>query len=185
VKSSRNILLSGKKPAKLALLGFMGCGKSSIGPLLARGLGFSYIDLDTVIESREKTTIRKIFEHRGEGVFRELEEAALAEVAQRAEPCVLSCGGGIVLSEKNRDALCKDFVSVWIDVPLDELLERLELERAARPLLAEPGYRNRAAELYTQRRALYESASLHRYAWKKGEDAAASAAAIAHILGES
>lgn len=182
MKSSPDSPFSGRTPAKLALLGFMGSGKSSIGPQLARGLGLSYIDLDELIERRERMTIGEIFQNKGEKFFRELEETVLEEAARMPGDCVLSCGGGIVLSEKNRALLRTGFVSVWIDVPLDELLGRLELERSARPLLAEAGYRSRAAALLAQRVALYESASRYRYTWKKGEDAAASAAVIAEML---
>jgi shikimate kinase len=172
----------GRNPGKLALLGFMGCGKSSIGPLLALKLGVSYIDLDERIERREARTIGEIFLTRGEAVFRELEQASLAEVARRSEPCVLSCGGGIVLSELNRRVLRESFVSVWVDVPLEELLKRLENERKTRPLLARGDYPERAFALLGERRALYESASRYRYRWKKGEDAPTSAALIAGML---
>ncbi|MDX9827781.1 MAG: shikimate kinase [Spirochaetia bacterium] len=173
---------SGPLPVKLALLGFMGCGKSSIGPLLAKLLGLSYIDLDELIERRESMSISEIFQHRGEAAFRELERSMLAETAQSPEACVLSCGGGIILSDQNRAMLRKDFVSVWIDVPLEELLKRLELERAARPLLVSEDYRSRAAALFAQRLALYELAARYRYGWKKGDDAAASAEGIAGML---
>ncbi len=172
-----------RNPGKLALLGFMGCGKSSIGPLLALRLGVSYIDLDALIEKREAKTINEIFLTRGEAAFRELEQALLAEVARMPEPCVLSCGGGIVLSEPNRRALKESFVSVWVDVPLEELLKRLGNERKTRPLLAREDYPERASSLFVERRALYESASRYRYRWRKGEDAPTSAALIAGMLG--
>jgi shikimate kinase len=182
VKYSGEVLGSGPRSLKIALLGFMGCGKSSIGPLLAKRLAISYIDLDKLIELQEKITIREIFQHRGEANFRELEEIMLGKVARKPEAFVVSCGGGIVLSPKNRALLMKDFISVWIDVPLGELLHRLELQRAKRPLLADEDYRSKAAILLAERQKLYKAAARFRHVWKQGENASESAANIVEMI---
>jgi shikimate kinase len=160
----------------------MGCGKTSIGPLVAERLGISYLDLDQLIEKRESRSVREIFLANGEAEFRKLEGELLAELAQRRGACVLSCGGGIVLSEKNRSLLRESFVSIWIDVPLGELLRRLEKEREERPLLAQDDYAETAASLFLKREELYESASLYRYRWKEGQDARTSADIIAGMI---
>src|SRR5437773_9275479 len=84
------------------LLGFMGSGKSTVGALLARELGWHFIDLDTTIEAAEGKTIREIFEAEGEAPFRTIEHAVLTE-ASKTEPAVISLGGGTFAQKPNID----------------------------------------------------------------------------------
>ncbi len=182
MKSLPESPVPGQFKAKIALLGFMACGKTSIGPFLAERLGITYLDLDRLIEKRESKSVSAIFGSSGETAFREMEQGILIELARMPGACVLSCGGGIVLSEKNRSLLRESFLSVWIDVPLAELLRRLELEREDRPLLAQDDYAETAAALFLKREKLYESASRYRYRWKEGQDARTSADIIAGMI---
>lgn len=170
------------KTRKIALIGFMGCGKSSIGHFLASGLGLPHIDLDEEIEKRAGLSVREIFEQKGEAFFRELERQALASLAQKTEAFVLSCGGGAVLSPSSRRLLRQAYFTVWIDVPLDELLRRLSQEKETRPLLASADYAPRAEALLRLRAPLYASASRFAHPWRPGETAAESASAIAEKI---
>ena len=118
-------------PKRIALIGFMASGKTCVGEKLAARLGYSAGDTDCMVETSAGMTISEIFEIEGEDGFRTREAAALAlsaSVSARGieTPIVLSCGGGIVLSERNRDILASDFFSVWLDVPLEEILKRLK-----------------------------------------------------------
>jgi len=108
------------------LLGFMGCGKSTVGALVARRLGWPFIDLDATIEAGQSMNIREIFEHAGEPFFRELERAALTE-ASKTEPAVIALGGGTFVQEANLQFI-RDLgaATIWLDTPLDELLRRCE-----------------------------------------------------------
>lgn len=106
------------------LLGFMGSGKSTVGALVARALGWPLIDLDTTIEAGQGVTIREIFDRAGEPFFREIERAALSE-ASKAEPAVIALGGGTFAQEPNLQLIReRGGATVWLDSPFEELLRR-------------------------------------------------------------
>jgi shikimate kinase len=106
------------------LLGFMGSGKSTVGELLAREIGWPFIDLDTTIEAGQGATIRDIFEHVGEPFFREVERAALAEVS-KTEPAVIALGGGTWTLTGNQELIRgSGATTIWLDCSLEELLQR-------------------------------------------------------------
>jgi shikimate kinase len=106
------------------LLGFMGSGKSTVGALVARALGWPLIDLDTTIEAGQGETIREIFDRAGEPFFREIERAALSE-ASKAEPAVIALGGGTFAQEPNLQLIReRGGATVWLDSPFEELLRR-------------------------------------------------------------
>ncbi|MGB4372095.1 MAG: shikimate kinase, partial [Halanaerobiales bacterium] len=89
----------------IALIGFMGSGKSSVGRELARRLAYSFIDTDQEIERKSRMTIPEIFKTYGEAYFRQLEEEVLVEIIENNKEMVLATGGGIILSESNRSIL--------------------------------------------------------------------------------
>jgi len=106
------------------LLGFMGSGKSTVGPLLARGLGWPFIDLDQVIEAGQGLTIREIFEQAGEPFFRQVEQAALTEMA-RTEPAVIALGGGTFVQTANVELVRESGgITIWLDCSVEELRRR-------------------------------------------------------------
>ncbi|HMD99877.1 MAG TPA: shikimate kinase [Terriglobia bacterium] len=108
------------------LLGFMGSGKSTVGALLARALGWPFIDLDAVIEAAQGETIRGIFEQAGEPAFRRIEHAALTEVS-RTEPAVIALGGGTFVQEPNLQLIrAAGGATIWLDCTLDELRVRCQ-----------------------------------------------------------
>jgi shikimate kinase len=118
--------MSRQRRKLIYLLGFMGSGKSTVGGLLAKALGWPLIDLDTVIEAGQGLSIREIFENSGEPFFRQLEHAALTE-ASKAEPAVIALGGGTFAQPSNVD-LIRDSggTTVWLDCPPAVLRARCE-----------------------------------------------------------
>jgi shikimate kinase len=108
------------------LLGFMGSGKSTVGKLLARTLGWPLIDLDEVIEAGQGLSIRDIFENSGEPFFREIERAALTE-ASKTEPVVIALGGGTFAQPSNVELIRQaGGTTVWLDCPADVLRARCQ-----------------------------------------------------------
>lgn len=169
---------------KIALIGFMGCGKTCVGGLLASRISSPFLDLDEEIERTEGRSITDIFTSEGESAFRRMESDALASVARRKGDLVLSCGGGVVLAASNRQTLAREYLTIWIDVPLEELLRRLSREREGRPLLKSGDFQGKAKALLESRLPLYREASALIYSWKEGESTSDSASAIMRRLVE-
>lgn len=141
----------------IALIGFMGSGKSTIGPLLAEKIGWRFRDMDDIIESRTGKHIPDIFEEQGEAAFRDYESEALKSQTEN-ERIVLACGGGIVLREENVKRLRRFFHVVYLNLPLEELKKRL-LRSHGRPLIAVEDPEQRVEELYQFRQILYRNAA--------------------------
>ncbi len=136
------------------LLGFMGSGKSTVGALLARELGWPFIDLDTTIETAERKTIREIFENEGEAPFRAIEHVVLTE-ASKTEPAVISLGGGTFAQKPNLDFIrAADGVTIWLDCSITGLRVRCA-RMTNRPLFRDPAS---FEELFNQRLPYYQLA---------------------------
>jgi shikimate kinase len=136
------------------LLGFMGSGKSTVGALLARRLGWPFIDLDNTIEAGQGASIREIFERVGEPFFRELERAALVEVSKTG-PAVIALGGGTWVQQPNLDFIrATGGATVWLDCSLEELRRRCA-DINNRPLFRDP---DSFAQLFNQRVPYYRLA---------------------------
>ncbi len=151
------MILKLKRTPAIYLVGFMGCGKSTVGRALADELGWSFIDLDHEIEQREGSTIAQIFDERGEPAFRTLETAALrARVhnVQSGRPQVVSLGGGTFLSEENYELVANNGVTVWLDCPFSHVERRVAGE-THRPLARDPAQLRR---LFESRRGGYARA---------------------------
>lgn len=133
---------------KIALIGFMGAGKSSA----ARALGPGSADVDEVIEAREGRRVQQIFDSDGEGAFRELEERVTLELLNDPSLHTLALGGGAILSPRVREALRGTRV-VWLDVDIVDARERVRAGEDSRPLARDP---QRFEQLYEERRPLYE-----------------------------
>ncbi len=106
------------------LVGMPGAGKSVVGRALAGRLGVPFVDLDTEIERREGKPVPEIFSDVGEAGFRGMEAAVLTH-ASTQDPSVVACGGGIVLEPANRITLRNTGTTVYLDVPLALLKERV------------------------------------------------------------
>lgn len=136
------------------LLGFMGSGKSTVGALLARKLGWRFIDLDDTIEAGQGATIRDIFEQVGEPFFREIERAALVE-ASKTGPAVIALGGGTWVQQPNLEFIQgTGGATIWLDCGLEELRRRCATINN-RPLFRDPAH---FAQLFEQRLPFYRLA---------------------------
>lgn len=144
--------------ANLYLVGMMGAGKSTIGQAMATRLGYRFCDTDTVIEQAAQQTIPQIFEATGEAAFRALESQVLSQLSPYTR-MVIATGGGIVLDQENWWHL-RQGVVVWLDVPVEELVQRLQGD-ANRPLLQRPDWQQHLAQLLSDRRQRYAQADLH------------------------
>lgn len=141
----------------IVLCGFMGCGKSTVGGLLAKKTGMTFVDLDTYIEKKEGKTISKIFEDNGEEYFRELERKAAAELSEK-NGVVIAAGGGTLTFKENVEVLKKGGKIVLLDLPVETIAARLKND-TTRPLLNRPDKDKAMRELYDKRLPLYRAAA--------------------------
>lgn len=146
----------------LALVGLRGSGKTSLGTLLAKKLDFAFFDTDEVFKDKEKRSIAAFVAQNGWEAFRQREEEILSEMPQ--SQAVISCGGGIVLREKNRIYLKQSFFTVFLDVPVEELVQRLnkDLKKDQRPAFTDKSLAEEMSELHTARLSLYIDACHYR-----------------------
>jgi shikimate kinase len=128
-----------QRVSRLILTGFMGAGKSTVGAILARDLGWRFLDLDQVIETDNRRTIAEIFRDLGEVEFRRLERQAVQQLSDDEE-IVLALGGGTVEDDATRSLLIDSPGNclVFLHAELPDLLARCTVERKIRPLLAAP-----------------------------------------------
>ena len=136
-------------PNNIILIGMPGCGKSSAGALVAEKLQKTFIDLDKVIEEGQHTSISNIFASHGEEGFRRLESAYAAQMADK-EKCIIATGGGIVLKKKNMDILRQGNLVLFINRPVQSILQQ---DLSGRPLLAED--KQKIYQIYQERLPLY------------------------------
>jgi shikimate kinase len=154
------------KADKIYLVGFMAAGKTSVARALAKRLGWRAVDIDDLIEERERMKVSEIFARHGEPYFRAAERAVLfAHLDPRH--LVVATGGGTFVDPQNRAAIRGDGVSVWLDAPLDRVIARLPAD-GRRPLAAG---RADLERLYEGRRAAYEQAHVRLDAGRAGVDA--------------
>ena len=119
------------------LLGYMGCGKSTIGKSLAQKLNVSFIDLDQMIENQENKSISSVFSEKGELYFRKLERQFLQGLIAQESPAVISLGGGTPCYFDNMETLVTaKHYSVYLKASIPTLVQRLKLEKAQRPMIA-------------------------------------------------
>ena len=141
----------------ICLVGFMGCGKTTVGRLLAARLGWTFVDLDEEIERVAAISIAQIFAHDGESHFRRLESDALGEqltLAVQGKARVIALGGGAFLDPGNRGRLELGGLSIWLECPLDRLWARVG-SMSHRPLARD---RAEFERLYQQRLDSYRLA---------------------------
>lgn len=140
-------------PSNIFLVGLMGAGKTTIGRHLAKALDKQFEDSDRVIEARTGADIPLIFELEGEAGFRRRERTVIAELTER-EDLVLATGGGVVLDRDNRSHLVSRGLVIYLQAPLEQLVERTSSDRN-RPLLQTEDPRARLTTLLAERDPLY------------------------------
>jgi shikimate kinase len=143
-------------PRRIVLTGFMGSGKSTVGPLLAERLGWRFLDVDDAIEAEAGVTIAELFALHGEAAFRDREDAAIARLAA-GDALVLALGGGAIEHDSTRTLLLTTpgTLLVHLEVELATTLARCRGTEHARPILADQA---NLASRYQRRLPLYRAA---------------------------
>jgi shikimate kinase len=142
----------------LALIGFMGTGKTSVGRLVAEQLHFEFLDTDELIQSRTGRTIADIFALDGEPAFRALEQQVVLELAGHKRTLV-STGGGLPTNSTNLAALKKHALVICLWASAEKVWERIS-HQAHRPLLNDPDPRKKIQELLAVREPFYKQADV-------------------------
>jgi shikimate kinase len=119
---------------RIFILGYMGSGKSTLGPKLAEALGIPFHDLDDVFETRFKISINDFFQKYGEKYFRVIEHNLLIEMAQMEE-FVIATGGGTPCHHGNMEFMKQKGITLYVKLPFDMLIQRLALSQRKRPIL--------------------------------------------------
>jgi shikimate kinase len=151
---------------RIYLTGFMGSGKSTVGPILANTLGYDFVDLDRTIEQAEEMSIGELFRLRGEDFFRRRERELIGQLS-RDRRLVIALGGGAVVDPANREIIRTTGILVYLRVPKELLMKRLQY-REDRPLLTDAGgsrlsegdLRQRVEALLRTREPFYAKADL-------------------------
>lgn len=154
-------------PTRIYLTGFMGSGKTTVGPMLAERIGYDFFDLDKAIEQVAGKTVQEIFSRDGEEAFRRLEALKLRAVSRRARE-VISMGGGAVTSEDNLYFAKTNGTVIYLRVDPEVLAARLEESASRRPLLQDrdgnplqgPSLLKRIEEMLEERERFYEQADI-------------------------
>lgn len=132
------------------LLGFMGAGKSTI----ARGLDLNYLDMDALIEKRLGMSIAEFFAEKGESAFRQIESEVLAELLKTDQ--VVSTGGGVVISKRNRDLLKTNSDNIYLKADFETLYQRISTDKDNQRPLFLNNSKEELAAIFQERQAWYE-----------------------------
>ena len=132
------------------LLGFMGAGKSTI----ARGLDPDYLDIDALIEKHLGMSIADFFAAKGEEAFRQIESEILADLLQRDQ--VVSTGGGVVISQRNRDLLKTNSDNIYLKADFETLYQRIAADKDNQRPLFLNNSKEELAGIFQERQAWYE-----------------------------
>lgn len=142
----------------IILIGFMGCGKSTVGIRLSYRLRRTLLDTDKLIEKEEKRTISEIFAQDGEEYFRQLETKCLQKMIQTEKNQIISVGGGLPIREENHALLRQLGMVVYLRAKPETIYERLKND-TARPLLQGDNPQEKIRTLMEQRAPIYEKAA--------------------------
>jgi shikimate kinase len=144
---------------RIALVGYRGTGKTTVGQLLASALNWTFVDADSALESGAGRSIAEIFAAEGEGGFRDRESRLLADLC-RLDRHVIATGGGVILREVNRNLLRGSAYVAWLTAPAEALWERIQADSATaarRPNLTAAGGLQEVTDLLAAREPLYRA----------------------------
>ncbi|MFI3212465.1 MAG: shikimate kinase [Eubacteriales bacterium] len=140
----------------IILIGFMGCGKTSVGIRLSYKVKMTFFDTDKLIENKEKTSITEIFATKGEAEFRNMENLCIKDLLKEKSNHVISVGGGLPIQEQNRALLQELGTVIYLKANVDTIYERVKHD-TARPLLQGEDPKGKIAELLAKRENIYET----------------------------
>ncbi|MBQ8846909.1 MAG: shikimate kinase [Lachnospiraceae bacterium] len=146
------------KGKNIVLIGFMGCGKSTVGKKLAGALSYEFSDTDAMIEEAYGKTISKMFEEDGEEYFRNAETELLQKLSEEAKGLVLATGGGMPMREENAALLKEIGTVIFLETKIETILERLQND-TGRPLADGEDREARLRPLYEKRLPVYRAAA--------------------------
>ncbi len=146
------------KKENIILVGFMGCGKTTIGKKLAKAFGYEFLDTDAMIEEQQGKRISDIFAQEGEEAFRQMETELLMQLRREAVGKIIATGGGMPMREENRRLLREVGTVVFLEAEFDTILERLQND-TTRPLAEGEDREKRLRPLYELRYPLYKEAA--------------------------
>jgi len=149
---------SGRHIANLALVGFMGTGKTSVGRLVAEQLNFEFLDTDELIQAKTGRTIADIFSHDGEAAFREMERQVVIDLASRHK-VVISTGGGLPTNQENLAKLKSYALVVCLWSSPERIWERVR-HQSHRPLLHDSDPQQKIRDLLRVRDPFYKQADV-------------------------
>jgi len=141
----------------LVLTGMMGVGKSTIGKKLSKKLKLKFVDIDQIIEEKEKSTINEIFKNKGENYFRKIEKKTTLEILKRKN-LVIALGGGGFINSSIRKEVINSSISFWLDLSLKSLLPRLKNVKK-RPLLNQENLEENMNKIYLERKKIYNESN--------------------------
>jgi len=142
----------------ICFTGMMGSGKSIIGRQFAKIVNYEFFDTDSLIEKKSGQTIEQIFNNRGEKYFREYEKNIISDILKR-DNCIISLGGGSILSKSIRKLVKKNSFNIYLEVDIEVLYKRVSQSKK-RPLLKNQNIRKKIEELQTSRNKYYKKADL-------------------------
>ncbi len=142
----------------IVLTGFMGTGKTEVGRILARRLGYTFLDADSIIEQEQNMSITEIFQRFGEAHFRDIESDVIKRLSEK-DRVVISTGGGAVLREENMENLRRKGVIICLTASPETILKRTSND-SSRPLLQVEDPLKRIRELLEFRMPYYEKADI-------------------------
>ncbi len=134
----------------------MGVGKSTLGKIVAKKHGLTFIDTDLNIEKKHAMTITEIFKKKGENYFRQQEEKEVLESLKK-NSCIIALGGGAFMNRTVRNKVLRDTVSIWLDLNLKVLNKRIKWNKK-RPLLSGTNNKAMINKLYMERKNIYKLA---------------------------
>ncbi|RPH00591.1 MAG: shikimate kinase [Candidatus Pelagibacter sp. TMED153] len=141
----------------LILTGMMGVGKSTVGEKLAKKMKLKFVDIDQIIELKEKATIGEIFKNRGENYFRKFEKKITLGELKKIN-LVIALGGGAFMNETIRKEVKDTSVSFWLDLNVKSLLPRLK-NLKKRPLLNQNNLEKKMNKIYSERKKIYNESN--------------------------
>ena len=131
----------------------MGVGKTTIGKIVAKKLKLKFVDIDSLIEKKEKNTIKEIFGNKGEDYFRKIETKITLSKLKKVN-LVIALGGGAFINKSIRKEISNSAVSFWLDLELKSLISRLKKTKK-RPLLDQENLENSINKIYLERKKIY------------------------------
>ncbi len=135
----------------------MGVGKSTIGKKLAKSLNKKFIDIDNLIEKKEKSTILEIFKNKGESYFRKIEKKITLDVLKK-DNLIIALGGGSFMDSSIRNVIKKSSISFWLDLSISNLIRRLKNIKK-RPLLDKENLEESINKIYSERKKIYNESN--------------------------